>query len=729
MRITSEMPEGKEIAGLYQGLLRSCSHFYSRREVSRIREAYDLLIELTDFKNNPHATKDIAASVELARISLDEIGLGSTSVICSLLHKATHKAEYSPDLISKQFGQEVLKILKGLQSVSALHMHSISLQHEQFLHLIVNMSENVHVLFIMLALRLQNLRSPDTIPSDEKEKIFREAYFLYTPIAHRLGLYQIKTELEDISMSYLYPEVYASISEKIKDNQQQQQLFIQEFSNNLRHELKSEGFDFEIKGRSKSIHSIWKKMLKQKVDLDEIYDLFAIRIILNTEVEREKSDCWKVYGIVTDKYLPSPSRMRDWISSPRASGYESLHATVQAQEGRWVEIQIRTRRMDFIAEKGNAAHWKYKEAGRATRPDEWLNQVRQALENPEKVAEHLSELNHEVTFNDIYVFTPGGELKQLPIGASVIDFAYAIHSDVGHKCTGAKVNGKNVPIKHVLNNGDKVEVKLSKNQIPKLDWLSFAVSKRAKHQIKRALRDMHFIDAEKGKEILYRKLGQWYIVLNDNLIHRLLLHFKVKTLLELYQKIGEDTIEVSVLKAFFDSSKNRAKSAEQKKTEIVEKFVVKQAAEEHELEISGSKIGGLSYKLAACCQPVAGDHVFGFVTVKEGVKIHRYTCPNANEMLMRYPYRIMKIKWQGDIQDHDTLKIRIKAIDEPGILNSISFLLSREMGLNIRSLNAKTSDGVFETHIELAFPHSKDQKKLLKSITGIKGVMGVEILP
>jgi GTP pyrophosphokinase len=723
------MPEGKEITGLYQGLLRSCSHFYSRREVGRIREAYDLLIELSELRNNPHATHDIAASVHLAQLCVNEIGLGSTSVICSLLFKAIQTAEYSPDLISKQFGQDLLQILLGLKRVSALHTYSISLQHEQFLHLVVRMSENVHVLFIMLAVRLHNLRFPDTIPVDEREKLYKEAYFLYTPIAHRLGLYRIKSELEDLSMRYLYPEVYADILAKINDSQHQQQAFIQQFADSLRHELRSQGFDFEIKGRSKSIHSIWKKMLKQKVELDEIYDLFAVRIILNSDGEREKSDCWKVYGIVTDKYLPSPSRMRDWISAPRASGYESLHATVQAQEGRWVEVQIRTQRMDIIAEKGNAAHWRYKEAGKTARPEEWLNRVRQALENPEMNADHLSVLNQGIAFSDMYVFTPGGDLKQLPVGATVIDFAYAIHSDVGHKCTGAKVNGKNVPIKHVLNNGDKVEVKLSKNQVPKIDWLSFAVSKRAKHQIKRALRDMQFLDAEKGKEILHRKLGQWNISLHDELIHRMLFNFKIKTLLELYQKIGEGTIEVSLLKTFFDSAKAGLKPAEHKKTESDGKPMAKLSAGEQELEISGSKIGGLSYTLAACCSPVAGDHVFGFITVKEGVKIHRYTCPNACEMINRYPYRIMKIKWKGVTQVHDTLKIRVSAADEPGILNSISSLLSREMWLNMRSLNAGASDGVFEAQIELAFPQSKDKKKLISSIKKIKGVIGAEILP
>ncbi|MBE9466734.1 MAG: bifunctional (p)ppGpp synthetase/guanosine-3',5'-bis(diphosphate) 3'-pyrophosphohydrolase [Bacteroidetes bacterium] len=621
-------------------LLKKCKIFLEKKDVQLIRMALDIAIDThTDTKSGKGETY-IFHLISVAQIAVEEMGLSTTSIICSLLYDVVKLKNVSIEEIEEKFGKSVSYIIKGLVKVSELNTEKIPLQSENFISILLSIADDVRVVLIELANNFNCIRNFESYSEKEQKQILIETVNLYAPIAHRLGLYNIKTEMEDLSMKYTEPDIYQTIQTKLIETKQKRELYINKFIEPIAIELKQLGFDCEIKGRSKSVHSIWKKMQKQEVPFEEVYDIFAIRIIINNSKD-EKADCWNIYSIITNYYQPNTDRLRDWITVPKGNGYESLHTTVEGSVNKWIEIQIRTKRMDEVAEKGLAAHWKYKEASKNQVHDNWLKKVREVIENP--TAKGLYDVDKADKYSsDVYVFTPNGDIKKLRSGATVLDFAYSVHSNVGDTCTGAKVNDKIVPIKQVLANGDRVEILTSKNQKPKLDWLSFVISPRAKNKINRAINEIQYRDAEEGKDILKRKLKQLKVEFNDENVFKLVTHFKFKKILELYQNVGNGKIDFIQIKEFFTIlEKEEKKKLEKKNTEKKDQ----QRESFDKYLFSDKDLDKIDFSIANCCKPKSGEKIFGFVTVDKGITIHKTSCPNASYMIKNFPYRVIKIKW------------------------------------------------------------------------------------
>ncbi|RLD60964.1 MAG: RelA/SpoT family protein [Bacteroidetes bacterium] len=629
--------ERTQIVKKYQRLLSSCNIFLEKNDVQLIRMALDIAIDAHKNIRRNNREPYILHLISVAQIVVEEIGLSTTSIICSLLYDVVKEKSITIEELEIKFGKSVSYIIKGLIKISKLNTEKIPLHAENFISLLLSFTDDVRVVLIELANNLYCLRNYEAYSDSEQKQILIETINLYAPIAHRLGLYNIKTELEDLSMKYTEPETYKTILNKLKETKSKREKYVKTFIEPIDKELKQLGYDCEIKGRSKSVYSIWKKMKKQGVPFEEVYDIFAIRIIINNSKD-EKADCWNIYSIITNYYQPNTERLRDWISVPKSNGYEALHTTVAATENMWIEVQIRTRRMDDIAEKGLAAHWKYKESSKNQAHDDWLKKVRDII-STKKIATIDKSNKYS---SDVYLFTPNGDIKKLKAGATVLDFAYAVHSNVGDTCTGAKVNDKIVPIKHILSNGDRVEILTSKRQTPKIDWLSFAISTRAKNKIKRAIREIDYQDAEEGKDILKRKFKHLKIDFNDENVYKLVNHFKFKNILELYQNVGSNRIDFIQIKEFF----NLLETKELRKIE--KKTIEKESQEEQQLDkylFSDKDFDKIDFSLANCCKPKSGDKIFGFVTVNKGITIHKKNCPNASYMIKNFPYRIIKIKW------------------------------------------------------------------------------------
>ena len=632
--------ERTQILKKYHRLLSMCKIFLKKNDVKLIRLALDIAINANKNTRRNHEEPYILHIISVAQISVEEIGLSTTSIICSLLYDVVKEKSISIEDIEKNFGKSVSYIIKGLIKISELNTEKIPLQAENFISLLLSFTDDVRVVLIELANNFNCIRNFESYSDKEQKQILIETINLYAPIAHRLGLYNIKTEMEDLSMKYTEQETYHTISNKLKETKQRREKYVKTFIEPIDKELKQLGYDCDIKGRSKSVYSIWKKMQKQGVPFEEVYDIFAIRIVINNSKD-EKADCWNIYSIITNYYQPNTERLRDWITFPKGNGYESLHTTVAATENKWIEVQIRTKRMDEIAEKGLAAHWKYKESSKNQAHDNWLKKVRETVENPTaKKPDEVDKLNKYSS--DVYVFTPNGDIKKLRVGATVLDFAYSVHSNVGDTCIGAKVNDKIVPIKYILRNGDRVEILTSKKQTPKFDWLSFVISPRAKNKIKRAIKEIEYNYAEEGKEILKRKLKQLKIDFNDENVYKLVNHFKFKTILELYQNIGNSKIDFIQIKDYFISLETK----EQKKSDRRNLEKEKQESEKIDKFLFSNKyFEKIDFSLANCCQPKSGDEIFGFVTVNKGITIHKVNCPNAAYMIENFPYRVIKIKW------------------------------------------------------------------------------------
>ncbi len=563
------------------------------------------------------------------------------------------------------------------------------------------------------------------MPRDKQLKIASETAYLYAPLAHRLGLYNIKTELEDLALKYTEPDVYQTIVSKLQASKKERDKFIGEFIQPIKEELNAEEFKFEIKGRPKSIHSIWSKMKKQGVTFEEIYDLFAIRIIIDTEEENEKADCWKVYSVVTDSYVPNPDRLRDWISTPKSNGYEALHTTVMSDTGRWVEVQIRSTRMNEIAEKGFAAHWKYKESAQESAIDEWLNRIREMLENPDSNAlDFIDDFKLNLFADEIFVFTPKGELKTLPVNSTALDFAYEIHSAVGSRCIGAKINHRLVPISHKLNSGDQVEILTSEKQSPKEDWLSFVVTAKAKSKIKTALKEEKKILADQGKDILERKLRHMKISPSSFNMNDVLMYYKLPSAFELYYRIAMDAVDLKLLREAVDS-KELNKHRTQMRTEPTLEELVRNVRGSSDMLVIGENLDKIDYKLSPCCNPIPGDDVFGFITINEGIKIHRVNCPNAIQLMSNYAYRIVKAKWTGQKQLSFLAGIRITGMDDVGVVNNITKVISSELKVNMRSISIDSNEGLFEGTIMLFVNDTEHLTKLIKKLKGLNGIIGV----
>ncbi len=730
--------ERSEILKRYRSLLTVCRSTISKEDRKRIRQAFDFAAKAHQDHRRKSGEPYIYHPIAVAKIAVEEIGLGSTSVVCSLLHDVVEDTDYTLEDISEYFGEEVARIIDGLTKISDIFDQTTSVQAENFRKMLLTLSDDVRVILIKLADRLHNMRTLESLPPRKQLKVANETLYLFAPLAHRLGFHAIKSELEDLAMKYTEPEVYQTIVQKLAETKEKRDRFIQSFTRPIKQSLQKENLDFSILARTKSVSSIWGKMKKKEIPFEEVYDIFAIRIILKSPEYREKSDCWKAYSIVTDIYQPNPDRLRDWISTPKANGYESLHTTVMSRPGRWVEVQIRSERMDEVAEKGYAAHWKYKESKTGESGiDKWLRRIREILKSAESDAlDFIDDFKLNLFSDEIIVFTPKGELRTLPMGSTALDFAYSIHTQVGDNCLGAKVNHKLVPLSQALKSGDQVEIITSKKQHPKPDWLNYVTTARAKGKIKAALKEKKKKQAEEGKEILFRKLKQLKIDNTKENIQKLVDHFRLPAPVDLYYDVAIGKIGQKELKAYaaeqesggiFSYIRNpfsRTREGSPKK-EPAKDPIRQQLKEKPDTLLIGDNMENLSYTLSPCCNPIPGDDVFGFVTIQDGIKIHRNDCPNAVQLMSKYAYRVVKAKWMTNKSIAFLSGLRLKGIDEVGLLQNITNAISSEYNINIRNIHIDTHDGTFEGEVMLYIYDTQHLNNLIKKLKKIKGIQKV----
>lgn len=722
--------EKKEIVRRYRRLLRRAKPFLQEGDTKIIKKAFNTSLEAHKEMRRKSGEPYIFHPLAVAQICVEEIGLGTTSIVAALLHDVVEDTEVELEDIKKDFGNKVCRIIDGLTKISGVFEHGSSQQAENFRKMLFTLSDDVRVILIKLADRLHNMRTLESMPRTKQLKIASETIFLYAPLAHRLGLYAIKSELEDLYLRYAEEDIYREIANKIDATKDLRTRFIKNFMRPIQVELNRQGFNYVIKGRPKSIYSIWNKMKKQNVPFEEIYDLFAIRIILDTTQEQEKAACWQVYSIVTDFYKPNPDRLRDWISTPKANGYESLHTTCMARNGQWVEVQIRTTRMDEIAEKGYAAHWKYKDNSHESGLDQWISKVRDSLEqNDSNALEFVDDFRGNLFNEEVFVFTPKGDLKTLPNGATALDFAFDIHSEVGARCIGAKINQKLVPLNYNLKNGDQVEILTSNKQKPSEDWLRFAVTSKAKSRIKEELKEDKKRVADQGREIVERKLKRLKLDASYELFERLKSFFNLPSQLDLFYNIGKGSITAKDLKGFKEFTppepvKGRPSNFV-KDGRTIEKEISRIKGPEHDLILIGEDMDVVDYKLATCCSPIPGDNVFGFVTASDGIKIHRTSCPNAPEMLANHGNRIVKAKWASQRAKEFSAGLKIIGTDRVGLINDISQIISNELKVNMRSMAIDTESGIFEGDIVLYVNHTSHLDLLIKKLEKVEGVVKV----
>jgi GTP pyrophosphokinase len=726
--LSREEAERKEILRRYRTLLRACKPFLKKGDKRLIRLAFDIALEAHKDMRRKSGEPYIYHPLEVARIAVEEIGLGTTSIICALLHDVVEDTDITLDQVEKEFGNVVARIIDGLTKITGLYHKSTnsSDQAENFRKMLLTLADDVRVILIKLADRLHNMRTLESMPKEKQLKIASETAYLFAPLAHRLGLYAVKSELEDLSLKFTEAEVYRDISRKLRETRSKRDRFIKDFIAPLQSELDKTGLTFEIKGRPKSINSIWNKMKKQGIEFEEVYDLFAIRIIIDSQAELEKPDCWRIYSIVTDIYQPNPNRLRDWVSTPKANGYESLHTTVMGPGGRWVEIQIRSRRMDEIAEKGFAAHWKYKDQTGDNAFDEWLTRIREVLENPEPNAlEFMDNIKLQLYAKDLFAFTPKGDLIKLQAGATALDFAFEIHTDIGMKCIGAKVNHKIVPLSYQLLNGDQVEILTSNIQKPKSDWLNFVTSAKAKNKIKQVLKEQKRENSDLGKDILQRKLKQWKIGFNDDVLQKIVVHFKLNSVLDLYYYVAIEKLDLAQVKSYLLKPEKKQGRVTRIDEQNFGDLVKSNSNKNDDLLIIDDKLSKIDYTLAHCCNPISGDDIFGFVTVSEGIKIHRVSCPNAVQLLSKYGYRVVKAKWTKASEVSFLAGIRITGLDDIGIISGISTVISGDLKVNMRSISVVSNDGMFEGDIMVYVNDTKHLETLMRKLKEVRGVLKV----
>ncbi len=724
--------ENKEIAKRYKDLLKGTYEVLSKEDKTLIRKAFEIAVDGHSKQRRKTGEPYIFHPIAVAKIVAMEIGLGATSIAAALLHDVVEDTEYTVDDMEQLFGETIARIVSGLTKISRLKKgQDSSIQAENFRKMLLTLNDDVRVILIKVADRLHNMQTMDAMPAHKQVKIASETLYIYAPLAHRLGLYNIKTELEDLGLKYTEPEVYNDILSKIKDSKEDQQKYIDTFSKTLKGGLNKEDFEYDIKGRFKSIFSIRRKMRKQNVSFEEVYDKFAIRIIYKPTSKDEKFDAWKIYSIVTDYFKPNPSRLRDWISQPKSTGYEALHITVIGPEAKWVEVQIRSNRMNEIAEKGYAAHFKYKQ-GKVNENglEGWLNKLKETLENQSLNAiDFVEDFKLNLYAKEIYVFTPKGDLKSLPKDASALDFAFSIHTDVGLKCRGAKVNGKLVPLSHTLKSGDQIEVITTSNNKPNSRWLDFVITARARTKIKAALKEEEKKIAEEGKAILMRKLRHLKITFNDKIVNELVNYFELRTSFDLFFRFGNGAIDNSQLKAFVTQRnstiinffKNRLRRSPSK--DFVDKDEV---TSKYDALVFGKEEEKLDFKISKCCNPIPGDAVFGFVTINDGIKVHKKNCPNAISLQSNYAYRIMPAKWIDSTKQDFKAILHISGVDNKGIVNNVTNIISSNMGVFIHSINISGDNGVFDGKLSLSVKNISQLNKLIKSIQKVDGVKKVE---
>lgn len=720
--------ERKEILNAFKGLLRATKN-RTRENTKMIRKAFDVAVEAHKDMRRKSGEPYIYHPIAVARICAEEMGLGATSVVCALLHDTVEDTHITLQDVEDLFGEKARRIIDGLTKIPEVFDENASIQAENFRKMILTISDDIRVVLIKLADRLHNMRTLGSMSPDKQLKIASETKFLYAPLAHRLGLYSIKSELDDLAFKYTEPEVYRQIESKLKSTQDVRNRFIRRFTNPIREALQHEGYVFEIKVRTKSVSSIWRKMQTKEIPFEEVYDLFAIRIIVDTPVELEKPDCWRIYSIVTDFYQPSPERLRDWISTPRANGYESLHTTVMSPQGKWVEVQIRSKRMDEIAEKGLAAHYKYKEdKSEDSKFDRWIAEIRELMENPSLSAmDFVNEFKMNLFSDEIYVFTPKGELRVLPNGATILDFAYDIHTAIGDKCIGAKVNMKLVPLSYQLQNGDQVEIITSSKQKPNDEWLRFVTSARAKQKIKSSLNEERKSIALDGREILERKFKQHNIRFQTENIQVLEKFYGMPSGTELYFRIAKGKIDLGKLREL--ENVNGLLQLEKKVIAPKDKHeldVYPKINKKEDTIIIGEDFKNIQYKLAKCCNPIPGDLVFGFITINEGIKIHRNNCPNAEHLMSKMAYRCVKARWKSqDLVSH-IASLRLIGIDDVGIVNKITEIISNQHHVNMKAISFEANDGLFEGKIQVLVYDREHLEQLTQKFEMIEGVKRVE---
>ena len=715
---------------LYRKLYDTHPTLFTREER---KELYKLI---SDFLTNEQCkvsnpTAFLTKNLQIIDILLNEMSLGKAAVLSLLLIQPSENKLIDTQKIEKQFNIKIKHIISGLQRVDELYRKNVALETENFRKLLLSMAEDVRVILIMIADRLQTMRNLEQYEGETQQQIARESSFLYAPLAHRMGLYKVKTELEDLSLKYTNREIYKDIAKKLNETKRSRDAYIAAFIDPLKEKMKEIGHPFEIKGRTKSIHSIYTKMRKQNTEMERIYDLFAIRIIFDTPIEKEKAACWQAYSIVADMYQPNPKRLRDWLSIPKTNGYESLHTTVLGPQNKWVEVQIRTERMNEVAEMGLAAHWKYKGIKGESGMDEWLKNLREILENPElNAVDFMDEFKLNLYDKEIFVFTPNGDLHKLPKGATLLDFAFSIHTNLGSQCVGGKANGKHVQIKYELKNGDQVEILTSPTQKPNPAWLNIVVTSKAKNKIRQSLKEIEFKDADAGREILLRRFKNWKIDLEDGRFSRLAKKKGYKSVSDIYQAIAHEKIDIHEIKDLYLELENRDNNTGMT-TRTAETFTkditpIPESEAKEDVLVIDNNLKNVDYKLSKCCNPIYGDEIFGFVSVSGGIKVHRVNCPNAPQMISRFGYRIIKARWSGKaIGSQYPITLQVVGHDDIGIVTNITSIISKEKDVLLRSISIDTNSGLFQGNLTIMVSDNKALDNVIKKIRTVKGVKNI----
>jgi GTP pyrophosphokinase len=724
--------EKKALAKEYKDLLRISYQSLNKEDKKLIRKAFDYAVDAHQHQRRKSGEAYIFHPISVAKIVASEIGLDAISIASALIHDVVEdNSDHSLERIEKEFGKNISKIVDGLTKIGKLNTKgysNVSIQAENYRKMLLTLNDDVRVIIIKIADRLHNMQTLSSMPYEKQIQKASETLYIYAPLAHRIGLYNIKNELEDLGLKYTDPETYDEISKKLTESKKDQDEYIDKFNSIINSTLTREKLKYSIKGRTKSIFSIKNKMTRQGISFEEVYDKFAVRIVYKSKPENEKFIAWKIYSIVTDNFTPNPTRLRDWISAPKSTGYEALHITVVGPKSRWVEVQIRSERMDEIAEKGYAAHYKYKQKDSNDNLDTWINKLQEALENPETNAvDFVEQFKLNLYSKEIFVFTPSGDLKSLPKGATPLDFAFAIHTEVGLKTRGAKVNGKLVPLNRTLSSGDRVEILTSEKIKPNSNWLDYATTGRAKSKIKATLNEEKKLLADEGKEILKRKLKHLKINFNDSIILELQKYFKLTTSQDLFYRVGINTIDNEKLKKFISNRGNKIlnyfkKKISRKKEVRIDENNQQEITSKYDSLVFGNDEEKLDYKLAACCNPIPGDKVFGFVTINDGIKIHKKNCPNSVSLQSNYDYRIIKARWIDSSQEEFTVNIEVLGIDKMGLVNNITKVISENMNINMKRLNFESDSGIFKGNIILSVKSNKEANKLIQKLKILNGI-------
>ena len=709
------------ILSKYTSVLKSCRNLISSEDIRQIRQAFKIAIQ-NETISEQLDYGEILKILDITLIITQEIGLGRTSIICAMLHKTVEKEMLSLQQVREMFGDKVWQIIKGLKDISHIYATQRIVNSENFRKLLLSFAEDIRVHLIFLAEKLHALRQADALSADEQKQLAMETSYIYIPFAHRLGLYNIKSEMEDTALRYSNPHIYKEIEQKLKDSKNAREAYIAEFIAPITTELDRRGIKYKMKYRTKTIASILNKMRKSQVEFEEIYDIFAVRFIIDSTGENEKPDCWRVYSIVTDKYTPNPQRLRDWISVPKSNGYESLQTTVLGPRNRWVEVQIRTERMDEIAEKGFAAHWKYKGGTSDSVIENWLNELREILEsNKDNAIDLLDDMKINLQDKEVHVFTPKGDLITLQAGATLLDFAYAIHTNIGGKCVGGIVNDRNETLKYVLKNGDQISIITAANQQPKADWLNFTVTSKARNKIRQFLNEEINHQADIGKEMLMRRFKNWKIEFTDEIIRKLMHHYKYKFALDLYHGVAIGKHEPSEIKEILIQPEEKPSSITIPKDIKVER---PRKIDEDVLLID-KNVDNVDYKFARCCNPVYGDDIIGFVSIGEGIKVHRRQCKNAQELMRRYPYRIVKTQWTNDGATSYQTILNLTGKGEGNIINKITELIAKDPHATLRAISINSSEGLFDGNITVLIDNTEHLDQLISRLKHLSGILKV----